>query len=150
MLAVGQKNRRVTGIVTSISSPLTSFTFAVMSISGCISWIYFLKANESTDKNSLSTNLFMNETSVLPSTEIIVFLNLVVKSVETFLLTFFIALTSSSITASSCPLGNLNFISLFEFGSLKSNSLIPLGCLLRSIFLLDSCVKSTDCSTPPY
>ncbi len=55
----GQKNRRVTGIVTSDSFPVESTTFVVISTSGVIDVKYSLNANESIDKNSLSTKLLI-------------------------------------------------------------------------------------------
>jgi len=75
----GQKNRTVIGITTSVSSPST-IILVVISTSGVIDNICFLNSSESIDKNSLSTKLLIVCLSDLPSTEVIIFLSLVVNS----------------------------------------------------------------------
>ena len=138
----------MTGIVTSISSPVELTTFVVISTSGVIDDKYCLNAKESLDKNSLSTKLCICDFSDLPSTESIIFFNLVVSSELCSLDIFSLAFISESISFSSPPVSNLKVISLSEFGSLKLNSFLLLGNLEKSYFTGSSVDKSTDCSSP--
>ena len=71
MLAEGQRNVTVIGTVNSFSFPSASVKVDVISTSGIISAECILKAIESLDKNSLSTNEFILALLVSPSIEII-------------------------------------------------------------------------------
>ena len=119
---------------------------AVMSTSGVIVDKYSLNANESNDRNSLSTKLFTYDFSDLPSTESIMCLKRVVSAELCALVIFSLAFTSKSISLSSLPVNNLNSICLLEFGRSKENLFSPFGCLLKSISTDSNFDKSTSWS----
>ena len=140
----GQKNRTVIGTATSIFFPLESVIFTFISTSGVTNDKYFLNANESLDRNSLSIKLFICDFSELPSTESIICFRRVVNVELSSLDIFFLDFISLAILTSSIPVNSLNVISLSEVGNLNGNSFLPLGNLEKSKSIGSSVDKSTE------
>ena len=135
------------GITTS--SPASSVNSKLTS--GCLALISSLRALESIANKCLSTNSLTVFFSLSPSTDVIIYFNLVDKFGELFLLIFLNPSNSLSILYSSCPSIILNVILALLWGKVKGNSLTPtfkISFLENGVLLIS--VKSTVCNSPNF